>query len=166
MFDFIPDDKSEEGVAFEIPAYEDARADIAPYYRSQKSVEAAKTEVVEVFVQLGASNVNFRPGRFVVDKMERYGYVITFQLGRAPGFIRVAGLPIRVQKGKDGKIEKVRVQALLNVRDWLKASVTGRVFSPGSHPLLQHVLVDGTETVTDYIMSNRPLPPALVSEIQ
>jgi hypothetical protein len=45
-------------------------------------------------------------------------------------------------------MRQVRVQALLNVRDWLKVSVTQQVFSPGSHPLVVHLLQPGTEEKT------------------
>lgn len=84
------------------------------------------------------------------------GYVIHFSLQGGPGAIRVAGLLIRLENEK--KIKQVRVQALLNVRDWLKAAVTSQVFAPGNNVLYQHLLVDGQRTVADmFATGNMPM---------
>jgi hypothetical protein len=157
MFDFTPD---QDATKLEIPDFEDARADFAPYYSTTTSLKSAQRQVLDELAKLGAGAILFRSGKF--DR--RYGYLITFQLGTAQGVIRVAGLPIRAGQ-TDRKIEAVRIQALLNVRDWLKAAVTSQVFSPGSNPLLQHILVDGRRTVADYIMESGRFPELAAGEI-
>ena len=153
-----------------VPFYEDARADFAPYYRSQKTVKAAKTEVAAELAKLGGAVVAFREGFFghkpkrYGEKSLRYGYEIDFLLYERRGVLRVAGLPLRSET--PAKIEQVRVQALLNVRDWLKAAVTQPVFQPGAgHPLLMHMLVDGKRTVADYIAQSGRLTALAAGDV-
>lgn len=154
-YTFTPtDDPDEVKVIF----YEDARADYAPYYSSSKSVDDAKKEVLAELSKLGAGVLAFQEGVYG-DKPKRYGYQITFNLKGLTGVIRVAGLPMK--KPSDSKKDAVRAQALLNVRDWLKASVTQPVFSPGSHPLLMNLLVDGRRTMAEAIMEDGHLPALL-----
>jgi len=52
------------------------------------------------------------------------------------------------------------VQALLNVRDWLKATVTSMVFAPQSDILIPHLLVspDSDMTIADHIRSRGDIP--------
>lgn len=139
-----------------VPFYEGARADFAPYYASGKSVKVAKAEVAAELAKLGGAVIAFHEGYFG-DRPRRYGYEIDFLVGERRGLLRVAGLPMR--RESPAKIEQVRVQALLNVRDWLKAAVTQPVFQPGAgHPLLMHLLVDGRRTVADYIAQAGRLP--------
>lgn len=118
-FTFTATDKS---ATTAVPYYEDARADFAPYYRSGKSVKVAKTEVSAELTKLDAVVIAFREG-FFGQKPRRYGYEIEFLLYDRRGILRVAGLPMR--RETPAKIEQVRVQALLNVRDWLKVAVKG-----------------------------------------
>lgn len=151
-FHFTPDETRQR---IEIPVFEDARADFAPYYRSRKPLEEAKSEVLTEMAKLGAGGIQFVPGHFG-DDPKRYGYVIRYWYGGVEGLIRVAGLPLRSET--DSKVVKVRRQALLNVRDWLKAMVTQQVFSPGSEPLIQFLLVDGRRTVTEAIIESGHLP--------
>lgn len=147
-FVFTPDVQMGEQ---SVPFFEDARADYAPYYSSRQSLAEAKAEMMTEMGKLGAMVFRFQEGWFGV-KPKRYGYLIEFTYLGAMGRIKVAGLPIRVNVSPD-KIDKVRVQALLNVRDWLKASVTQQVFSPGAHPLLMNLLAPGGEmTVGEYMM--------------
>lgn len=142
-----------------IPNIEDARSDFAPYYTAYKNhtVESAKTQVITELAKLGAGGILFQEGYFEHGKAKRHGYNVYFQYGRAKGVIRVAGLPIG-KSATETKIKQVRVQALLNVRDWLKAAVTSRVFSPGGDALIPHMLVDGQRTVADYIHAQGQLP--------
>jgi hypothetical protein len=148
MNDFVFTPNAEE-TAVHTPFYEDATADFAPYYSSSKTVKQAKSEVTEELVKLGAGVLAFQEGHFGQSPKKRHGYQIQFNYRGAIGIIRVAGLPIRNTTSR--KIERVQVQALLNVRDWLKASVTQPVFSPGSHPLIMNLLVDGRRTLAEYI---------------
>lgn len=140
-----------------VPWYEDARADFAPYYRSQKTAKTAKSEVAAEMEKLGAILIAFREGYFGQRPKVRHGYEIDFLLGNHRGVLRVAGLPLR--RETPVKVEQVRVQALLNVRDWLKVAVTQMVFRPGAgHPLLMDLLTGPSRTVSDYIISTGELP--------
>lgn len=144
-----------------VPYFEEARADFAPHYRSRKTAAQAQTEVINELAKLGAGGVMFQEGVFSNGKQRRYGYSIMFQYSGGQGLIRVAGLPLR-HKETPTKLVALKVQALLNVRDWLKSAVTAQVFSPGSDPLIPYMIVDrvGDEvfTVADYVHSKGRLP--------
>ncbi|MCA9872175.1 MAG: hypothetical protein KC441_00910 [Anaerolineales bacterium] len=161
MSDFVFTPSAEQ-TAVSIPFYEDAEASAAPYYSSTKTVRQAKTEVTEELVKLGAGILAFQEGHFGQRPRKRYGYQIQFNYRGAVGVIRVAGLPMRSETSR--KVERVRVQALLNVRDWLKASVTQAVFSPGSNPLMMNLLVDGRHTLAEYIQERGALQIPAVSD--
>lgn len=154
---------TEPAAATSVPYYEDARADFAPYYSSGKSVKVARAEVAAEVAKLGGVVIAFREG-FYGQKPRRYGYEIEFLLHDRRGVLRVAGLPMR--RETPAKVEQVRVQALLNVRDWLKAAVTKPVFQPGSgHPLLMNLLVDGRRTVADWIAQHGRLPELTAGDV-
>lgn len=159
-YDFTPTDEPDET---KIIFYEEARADYAPYYSSSKSIDDAKKEVLAELSKLGAGVLSFQEGTYG-DNPKRHGYQITFNLRGMTGVIRVAGLPMR--KPTDSKKDSVRAQALLNVRDWLKASVTQPVFSPGSNPLLMNLLVDGRRTMAEAIVEDGYLPALLDERTQ
>ncbi|MBZ0286253.1 MAG: hypothetical protein K8I30_01460 [Anaerolineae bacterium] len=159
MFNFTPTD-AQQGI--HVPYFEDARADFAPYYDVQTTLAEAKNLVFIEFAKLGGSSVWFQEGYFGLNP-KRYGYVINFQLGGAPARMQVAGLPMKGGE-TEKKIARVRIQALLNVRDWLKAAVTAQVFAPGSNILYQFLLVDGHRTLGEALVQERRLPdlnPAL-----
>ncbi|MGB1285013.1 MAG: hypothetical protein ACPG7F_00650 [Aggregatilineales bacterium] len=153
MFNFKPDEK--QGI--DAPFIEDARADFAPYYRSRenKNINQAQHEVLAELAKLGAGG-RFVDGVFDVDGQERYGYILHFYFAGLEGVIPVVGLPIR-NKTKV-RVEAVRIQALLILRDWLKASVTKQVFSPGSAVLVPYLLVDGQRTVTQFLLDEQRMP--------
>jgi hypothetical protein len=123
-------------------------------------VAQAQAAITEEMGKLGAGVLGFLPGHFRVNQQKRYGFVIRFTWGNGQGVIRVAGLPIKNQETQR-KIEKIRVQALLNVRDWLKTMVTTRVFTPDFAPFLPYMLMDGEKTVLDVIREGGSLmlPP-------
>lgn len=163
MWNFTPTDKEEAGSGLTAPFFEDARADFAPYYASDKSEGDAKTEVRAELAKLGGNRVMFQAGFFTIADQKRYGYNIRFHTRGAEAIIRVAGLPIR--RETDRRVEQARIQALLNVRDWLKAAVTSQIFTPGSNPLTPFILVDGQRTVAEvmeiYVQSGQiPRLPA------
>lgn len=145
-FTFTPSDKQQK---LGVPFLEDARSEYAPYYASGKSVTSARQEVEQALSQLGAGLLAFQEGYFGT-KPKRYGYVILFTYQGTRGRTSVAGLPMRGEETPK-KIQQARVQALLNVRDWLRASITQPVFSPGGDPLLQFLLVDGKRTLAEHI---------------
>jgi hypothetical protein len=149
---FTPTDKgAPETPGVQVPFWEDARADFAPYYASRKSETDARQEVENELSKLGAYLVKFQPGTFTLGKLKRHGYNIRFKItGGAEAVIRVAGLPMRAAENQ-GKIEKVRTQALLIVRDWLKVAITTQVFTPGASVLIQFMLVDGERTLSEVV---------------
>lgn len=154
MFNFTPDTKEDD---LEIPLFEDCRSDFAPYYGGKVSIKSAESQVASELSKLGGYIMGFHKGAFGEDEHKRYGYEVKFAYGGAFGIIQVAGLPIRNET--DNRIERVRIQALLNVRDWLKSAVTMKIFAPGSDPLLPHLLLpDGETTIADYIISQGGLP--------
>ncbi len=167
-FTFTPDSQSAQ---IDVPFYEDARADFAPYYSvvrsgngDQKMVEGKAAVGIELG-KLGGIVTGIIPGTFGSGNKKRYGFVVRFMYGSVPGVIHVAGLPIKHESAS--KKEAVMVQALFNVRDWLKAAVTGRVFNPGSDVLIPYLLVDGKHTIAEYINSTGKLPmlSASVSDV-
>lgn len=163
-FNFTPTDDDLKSIR--VPYLEDARADFAPYYSvSGWTVTRAQTAVINECAKLGAAVLRFQEGWFDINKQRRLGYLIEFVLQGNPGRMPIAGLPTRGQL-TDAKRNRVRVQALLNVRDWIKASVTARVFSPGTHPLIPYLLTPGGETVAERLERMLSLPrPADVAQL-
>lgn len=160
MFTFTPE-KVEDKKVLSIPFFEDARANFAPYYDNRSvSEEKAKSQVSEELAKLGGFVVAFNRGSFDVDGAERLGYKIDFSFGGVPGVIMAAGLPSRLKRSPDlNKSKLIRTQALLNVRDWLKAAVTLQIFSSNTSPLLPHLLLpDGKTTLAEYIVTQGRLP--------
>jgi hypothetical protein len=165
-FHFTPTQSS--GARVDVPFLEDARADYAPHYRSGVSIAQAQQQVTTELSKLGAGVLAFQEGYFGIGKDRRFGYVIRFSYGGVQGAIRVAGLPMRAGVTEKKKAQ-VLVQALMNVRDWLKASVTARVFNPHSDPLVQYLLVDGQKTLVQAMYDSGRMPlleaPAIDGEI-
>ena len=152
-FSFTPTDAATKT---RVPYYEDARADFAPYYRSKKTNKAARAEVTAELAKLDGAVVAFREGYFGV-KPKRYGYEIEFLLFGRRGVLRVVGLPMWNET--ETKKAQVLVQALLNVRDWLKTLVTQRTFQPSAvHPLVTHMLMDNGRTVGEELAARGRLP--------
>jgi hypothetical protein len=141
------------------PYYEDAKTAYAPYYSTSKSVETAIKEIKAEMSKLGGFITQVAEGYFKDDqKRTRYGFTIRFNYVGQPGILRVAGLPLRRETAR--KAEQVKAQALLNVRDWLKAAYTAQVFNPGADTLMLYLLVDRTNelTVADFIKREGNLP--------
>ncbi len=155
-FVFIPEQTPAAKLV--VPFIEDARTDYAPYYSSKKTIAEVQGEIAAELGKLGGFVNMYLPGYFG-DKPKRYGYEIRFSFKGAPGLIRVAGLPMRSETPT--KKNQVAVQALCNVRDWLKMLVTQQVFMPGSEPLMQYLLVDGRDgqkTLAEYLLETGRLP--------
>ena len=149
--------------AAKVPYYEDARADYAPYYNSQKTINVAKKEVAEELAKLGGVILSFRDG-YYGSKPRRYGYEITFLLHEQRGVLRVAGLPM--YRETETKKRHVLVQALLNVRDWMKTAVTQPVFQPmAGHPLMMHLLVDERRTVGEVLIQQSRIPSLAAGDV-
>jgi len=153
-FQFTP---LEDKATVHVPFLEDARADFAPYYTTEKKPEVVQSEIIVEMGKVGGYGVHFQMGIFG-DKPKRYGYNVRFMYNGAPGLFRVAGLPMHTETDK--KRNQVLAQALCIVRDWAKQMVTAKVFMPGSEPLVQYLLVDprGTHTITDQIIQSGRLP--------
>lgn len=151
---FKPDEETVRGI--EVPYFEDARADFAPYYRSRDTEAEARRAVLAELHKLDAF-ATFHPGMFTVRGEQRYGYEVRFHISGQPGVIRVAGLPFR-GKATSQKVAQVRVQALLNVRDWIKTGITSQVFTPGYAVLVPFLLVDGSRTIMDVLVQTGKIP--------
>lgn len=164
MFNFTETKKND---GLNVPCIENARADFAPYYAPQNwSIGKAKNAVTAEVGKLGGAITDFKEGYFGSEDNPRYGYVIEFVMNGAPGRIQVAGLPI-CNRLTEQKIEKVRIQALLNVRDWLKAGITSMIFSPGNNPLTQHLIGQGGKTLAEMISAKADISvPLLVEYIE
>jgi hypothetical protein len=159
-FTFTP--TSDFNAQLKVPYFEEARANFAPYYDVRhKTLIQAQAEVSAELAKLGAGVQSFQDGIFQAGKTKRHGYNIRFNYGGGQGIIRVAGLPFHHDE-TPRKIERVKLQALLNVRDWLKAAITNRIFSPGADILIPFMLVDFTpgheRTVAEYIAEKGQLP--------
>lgn len=145
----------------DVPYLEEARADFAPYYSikdvREKSINAAQGDVSKEIAKLGGGAIWFQEGYFGSPPDERHGYIVHFEYGGIPARIIVAGLPIR-DTATELKIKRVKLQALYILRDWLKTAVTTQVFSPGNHPLMQFLLIDGNRTLAEAIIETRKLP--------
>lgn len=151
----------------EVPYFEDTRARTTKYYSSTKTIAQAQKEVRGEFQELGAYNVVFAEGYFGV-KPKRYGYLVTFGYNGTQGKIHLAGLPLRNEgyaKQAQSKIEKVRIQALLILRDQLISYRQAPMFMVDSNPMLQHLLVDGKRTVFEYLSEVGQLPQLPAGEI-
>lgn len=137
-----------------VPFFEDATADFAPYYSSGRSIKQAKAVVSAEIAKLGGAVSAFVEGTYSVGQhATRHGYEIRFTMNGHTGRIMVAGLPIR--KETEARVTRCRVQALLNVGDWLKSSVTLPVFSPGGNPLALKLLIPGENiTFEEKLMSS------------
>lgn len=153
MFNFTPETIATPDI--KPPFIEDARADFAPFYSTKKSVADVQGEISAELGKLGGLVNQFRSGWFG-EKPRRYGYEILFTFKGSPGLIRVARLPMRTETPT--KKEQVAVQALCIAREWIKQMVTAKIFMPGTEPLLQYVLVEGSMTLADYMMTNNKLP--------
>lgn len=152
-FQFTPTDGAAKA---KVPYYEDARADFAPYYRTKKANKAARNEVAAELAKLDGVIMAFREGYFGA-KPKRYGYEIEFLLFGRPAVLRVAGLPMYSET--PAKKAQVLVQALLNVRDWLKTLVTQQTFQPSAvNPLVVHMLMDNGRTVGEEMAVRGRLP--------
>ena len=143
----------------DIPYFEDARAQDTKYYSSTKKLAQALKEVRNELAELGCYNITFQEGYFGV-KPKRFGYLITFGWNGAQGKINLAGLPIRsseYSRGYDTKVGKVRVQALLILRDQLISYRQSPVFLTDTMPILQHILMDG-RTMAEWLNQGGSLP--------
>lgn len=164
-FAFTPDNQVTQ---IDVPFYEDARADFAPYYsvvrkgNGEAKLSEGRSKVSIELGKLGAIVSGIIPGTFGSGKAKRYGFVIRFMYGQTPGVIHVAGLPMKHETAE--KKQAVMVQALYNVCDWLKSAITNRVFSPGSDMLIPYLLVDGKHTIAEYITSMGKLPALSAGE--
>lgn len=147
---FIPSDEND----LIVPFIEDARSDFAPFYAVSKSVKMIEGEVLGELAKLGAGGF-LVPGKFMVDGLPRYGYELRFSYQGGQGVIRVAGLPIR--KSTDAKVLQVKKQALSNLREWLKCAVTMQIFGDKGAALLPYMLVDGSQTVAEVLISTGTL---------
>ena len=113
MFVFTPDIQDN---TIDIPFFENARADFAPYYAVRKTttLKSAESQVAEELAKLGGYVTGFHRGIYQIDAMERYGYEIRFMHGGTSGIIRIAGLPIHSKTEKKIELLKEKRTSLIN----------------------------------------------------
>lgn len=159
MEEFVP--LEEDALEAKVPYLEDARADYAPYYQpTNQSLSKAKNSIIAEMSKLGGTVLHFKEGHFG----NRRGFVIEFMLNGVPGRIKVACLPIK--RVTPIKLDRARIQALLNIRDWLKTAVTSMIFSPGNNPLVPHLLVKPDMTFIEMLSDKAGINvPLLEGEI-
>lgn len=153
-----------------VPYWEDARADSAPGYRTRKSADQLQAEIAQLIARLGGQAAIFTQGTFGTGKQKRYGYEITFNfLGRA-AVMQVAALPLRSETPH--KKNATMIHALYCVAEQLRAQIVARVMSPGYEPLVQFLLVPGTDkTVGELVLISNDVPnlnpslPARVGDV-
>jgi hypothetical protein len=167
-FKFTP--ASVSAAEIKVPYFEDARADVAPYANSERPIKAIQEEITGLLRKLEATNIQFQEGTFEDGKLKRHGYLVDFVYAGNPGRVEVAGLPIRYTP-TSLKVDRVKAQALLIARDWIKQMATSKIFLPHSEPLLPYLLADGNKTVAEIIVETGflPVPPprrALPNEIK
>ncbi len=144
-----------------IPYFEEARAKFARYYTvgpDGTTESQVKLQIVDEISKLGGEILGFQ--KVIYDG--RYGYMIKYHLRNAPGVIHVAGLPFK-HKATDKKKVHARVQALCNVREWLKNAVSAEIFSPGCNILTSHLLMPGSTfddpvTIVQHVMQEKEVP--------
>lgn len=145
---------SKEENKIQIPYFEDARSNTAPYYSTQRNIKDVQKEISAIIDELGGERIRFVEGYFG-DKPKRYGYVVNFIYADNPAQIVSAGLPMKSET--PNKKQTVMTQAMLIVRDQLKAALTAQVFSPGSYPLMQYVLGDGGKNLGEIFSEHRDM---------
>lgn len=167
-FEFLEDDKTNTRLHIRVPYFEDARANFAPYYASAAAAKPEKRKRLLVdsqdavgaeLAKLGGVVTRIRAILAKENSQRRYGFLIEFEYRGVPGVLHVVGLPMKSAE-TPLKVLGVQVQALLNVRDWLKAAVTNQVFAPGGDVLIPYLLVDGERTFAQYVRDMKQLPPA------
>lgn len=133
---FVPDEnKAADEVV--VPFLEDARAEFAPFYSSKKTAKQASVELEKEMAKLGAAVLRIQSGNFEVNGKSRLGYQVEFVLYGLRGELTIAALPMR--SPSPAKENQARVQALLNMVQWVQSMVTQRVFSTGDNPLIPYL---------------------------
>jgi len=156
--EFIPDIENKK---IEVPYFEDADAKSLPGYSTGKSQIKLQSEIVDIMIRLGCSNVIFAPGHYP-SSPKRYGFVVAFLYHGNPAKMKVAAAPIR----KETKVKKEGAlrQCLYVLRDWFQSELNSIIFRPGSLPLMAYLLVDGENTFQDTLIDQKNVP-ALVESL-
>jgi hypothetical protein len=128
MWKFVSNGKPNKDLTH-IPFFEDqGKVDIMNYNESTKSRAVALSELLLEISNLDGYGVTYQYGTFLgLETVNRCGYVIDFYCEARMIRMRVLALPTKEPENE----EQAVVQALLNMRDWLRASSVARVFSPG-----------------------------------
>lgn len=151
---FTPDESTS---TIKVPFWEDARADSAPGYRTRKSAEQLQSEIAHLIGRLGGQAAVFTQGIYGAGRDKRYGYQVSFNFLGRPAMMQVAALPMR--REAPGKKRDALIHALYTVAEQLRAQIVARVMSPGYEPLVQFMLVPGTDkTVGELVLISNGVP--------
>jgi len=153
---FIPDQPMHNAVI--VPFFEDVNSKTAPGYSSTLSIEKLKSQCLEEFTKLGASDVLFTQGTVKDEsaasgEQNRPAYQVAFRIYGATAEMILLGFPCR----KDANIDRSRKQALFVYRDWLKGEAQMRLYQPNYMPFVSNLIAEG-KTLAEWLMESGKLP--------
>ncbi|MDL1924302.1 hypothetical protein FBQ95_16990 [Chloroflexi bacterium CFX3] len=158
MSDFFVPDIQELPNLRQVPYFEDQEDDPKKRvqgYATQQSLAYYRDKVSAALQKLGAIATNFIPMKSAEFPL-RYGYRITFVLGKIHGRIDIAALPIRAETAR--KKERALSQALYLLALKLDAEATAWAYEPGTMPLLPYLIGEGDRTITQAVIELGVLP--------
>lgn len=150
---FIPDTPVSKSL--NAPYFEDSKDEAIPGRRTDKSEERLQSEIKDLMLQLGASAIQFLPGKFPGNPV-RYGYQVTFSVNGVRGRMDLAALPMHSETASK-KSQALR-QALYLFRNYLESEVWSAVYRPGAIALLPFLIGDNGKTITESLVENHILP--------
>ena len=160
MFDFKP--KQAEKPASKVPYFDEATAANGwAGITTGKSIDTLKSDIIRAMSKLGGLVTGFQLGTWGTENTPREGYRIHYVIetpnGKTvPGFIDVAGLPIRPVQNNDRRHRRTQEQkqedalkaALWNVSECLDHMWKLQLLSPGFAALMPFMLVDKGTNLT------------------
>lgn len=173
MFDDFKPDKEKENIN-PLPFFEEVSAkDGWAGQASQKSIEFLKSNIIMTIAKLKGNVIQFERGTFSGRLGYRIKYVIEGSDGKQyPGYIDVAGLPIKVRKYYDGRRRKTDADrmeeslrmAMYNLDICLAALWRLQQLSPGFAPLMPFMALNNKQNLTQMWSSGavmkQLMPPA------
>ena len=166
---FIPEQSKK---AADVPYFEDARSsDGWKGQATEKSIERLKSEITQAISRLGGTVQGFQRGKFLIGKVEREGFQVsyfieTFTGKLFNGRVDIAALPNRLNpiRSLDKRREQSLKMALFMFRDAMDGLWFMQQLSPGYSGLIPWMLQDGTDKTltqlwTENAMMDNLLPP-------
>lgn len=159
MSNFIPD---QPAANVEVPYFEDATTELGiKGHTTTKTILALKAQITASMGRLEAGVISMESGKFETNP-ERIGYQIIFSYYGGEGRMAVAALPLKNKPTEKKKMQSLK-QALFSVNAALEAQYLMTLLSPGSAPLMQYMLVPGTDKTFVEVLQEQERLPALES---